>query len=181
MWKKGDPMPESESTTPEPMARRDAPRAQGGGSQRATIGRSITINGEVTGDEDLLIQGTVDGSVDLKQHALTVGPEGEVKADVTGRIVTVEGVVEGNLTGHEQVILKSTAKVKGDIKAPRVILEDGASFRGGVDMGESSRGGRPQERTGDAKRTPPASSSPTTSASTGSDRESSSRTEKATP
>lgn len=180
MWKKGDAMPEPESTTPEPMARRDAPRAQGGAPQRATIGRSISIKGEVTGDEDLLIQGTIDGSVDLKQHSITVGPEGEVNADITGRVVTVEGTVEGNLTGHEQVILKSTAKVKGDIKAPRVILEDGASFRGGVDMGESSRGGKAPERAPEVRRTPPALS-PSPSGSAGSDRESTPRTEKATP
>lgn len=105
---------------------------------RATIGRSITIRGEVTGDEDLLIQGRVDGSVNLKQHTVTVGADGEVKANVIGRVVTVEGSVEGNLTADEQVILRSSAQVEGDIAAPRVVLEDGARFRGGVDMGGAS-------------------------------------------
>jgi cytoskeletal protein CcmA (bactofilin family) len=107
-----------------------------GTGERATIGRSITIKGEVTGDEDLLIQGRVDGSIDLKQHAITVGREGEVKANITGRIVTVEGKVEGNLSADEQVILKASATVQGDISAPRVVLEDGARFRGGVDMAD---------------------------------------------
>lgn len=141
MWKKGDSTPDDDVMAPEPMARREAPRAQSGASQRATIGRSITIKGEVTGDEDLLIQGTVEGSVDLKQRAVTVGPEGDVKADIHGRIVTVEGSVEGDLYGEEQVVLKSTAKVSGDIKSPRVSLEDGATFRGGIDMGDRARDG----------------------------------------
>jgi cytoskeletal protein CcmA (bactofilin family) len=92
----------------------------------------------VTGDEDLLIQGRVDGSVDLKQHSVTVGREGEVKANIIGRVVTVEGKVEGNLSADEQVILRASATVQGDISAPRVVLEDGARFRGGVDMGEAA-------------------------------------------
>jgi len=141
MWKKED-MPE-----PSPAPRVEAapsyervapPKASG---ERATIGRSITINGQVSGDEDLLIQGRVDGSVNLKQHAVTVGAEGEVKADITARVITVEGRVEGNLSAAEQAILRGSARVEGNISAPRVILEDGARFRGGVDMGETSKRG----------------------------------------
>jgi len=110
----------------------------------ATIGRSIAIKGEVTGNEDLLIQGKVDGSVDLQQHSVTVGPDGEVHASIVGRVVMVEGKVEGNITAEEQVILRSSASVQGDITAPRVVLEDGARFRGGVDMGDAAgiRGAR---------------------------------------
>jgi cytoskeletal protein CcmA (bactofilin family) len=105
-------------------------------TERATIGRSITLRGDVTGDEDLLIQGHVEGTVDLHQHSVTVGSEGEVVASIVGRVVTVEGRVEGNISGTEQVILRSSALVKGDIRAPRVVLENGARFRGLVDMGE---------------------------------------------
>ncbi|MFL5542947.1 MAG: polymer-forming cytoskeletal protein [Longimicrobiaceae bacterium] len=105
-------------------------------TERATIGRSITLRGDVTGDEDLLIQGHVEGTVDLHQHSVTVGSEGEVVASIVGRVVTVEGRVEGNISGTEQVILRSSALVKGDIRAPRVVLESGARFRGLVDMGE---------------------------------------------
>jgi cytoskeletal protein CcmA (bactofilin family) len=100
------------------------------------IGPSITIRGEVSGDEDLLIEGKVDGSVDLELHAVTVGGEGRVKANITARVVTVEGEVEGDLKARDQVILRTAARVKGDITAPRVVLEDGANFRGLVDMGE---------------------------------------------
>jgi cytoskeletal protein CcmA (bactofilin family) len=143
MWKKEDGPDTTAAPRPamNPGVERPAsPRTAGGA---ATIGRSITIRGEVTGDEDLLIQGHVEGSVNLTQHSVTVGAEGEVKADIAARIITVEGSVEGNLKAEEQVILRSAAKVEGDIAAPRVVLEDGARFRGGVDMGETlERGGR---------------------------------------
>jgi cytoskeletal protein CcmA (bactofilin family) len=124
------------------------PQTEAVAANRATIGPSITIKGEVSGNEDLLIQGRVEGSIDLKERAVTVGPDGKVNADIDGRVVTVEGKVEGNLQALEQVILKSSARVQGDIKAPRVVLEDGATFRGMVDMGdpsqeEGTRGGQP--------------------------------------
>ena len=129
------PRPDPPRSTP-PAGERAAPVGE-----RATIGRSITIRGEVSGDEDLLIQGQVDGSVELKEQAVTVGREGKVKANITGRMVTVEGEVEGNLRADDQVILRSSAKVQGDITAPRVVLEDGATFRGGIDMGTPSTKG----------------------------------------
>jgi cytoskeletal protein CcmA (bactofilin family) len=140
MWRR-DEAPNPMPTEPQPEKQalrqdtlRSSPPVAG---ERATIGRSITIRGEVSGDEDLLIQGQVEGSVDLKDQAVTVGREGTVKANITGRMVTVEGEVEGNLKADEQVILRSSAKVQGDIVAPRVVLEDGAAFRGGIDMGVS--------------------------------------------
>jgi cytoskeletal protein CcmA (bactofilin family) len=137
MWKKEEvpaPTPAPQQMSAPPRQERTAHVSSAG--ERATIGRSITIRGEVTGDEDLLIQGRVEGSVDLKQHSVTVGSEGEVKASIIGRVVVVEGRVEGNINAEEQVILRSSAAVQGDITAPRVVLEDGARFRGGVDMGE---------------------------------------------
>jgi cytoskeletal protein CcmA (bactofilin family) len=157
MWKKDE--------IPEPVAAPRPQAAQGfqqvplkASGERATIGRSITINGEVKGDEDLLIQGRVDGSVTLKQHAVTVGPEGEVKADIGARVITVEGTVEGNLSAQEQVILRGSARVQGNITAPRVVLEDGARFRGGVDMGETRAEGAPiQKSVPGAGRTAPGS------------------------
>jgi cytoskeletal protein CcmA (bactofilin family) len=150
MWKKDDATPMDTRTLesrPEvvPSYERAAPPVappvrssnDHATSDRATIGRSITIKGEVKGDEDLLIQGRIDGSVTLKEHAVTVGPEGEVKADIGARVITVEGKVEGNLSAQEQVILRNSSRVQGNISAPRVVLEDGARFRGGVDMGET--------------------------------------------
>jgi cytoskeletal protein CcmA (bactofilin family) len=143
MWKKDDD-PEATTSVPTPTGstapskpRASQPQA---GREQATIGRSITIRGDVTGDEDLLIQGRVEGTVDLKQHNVTVGPEGRVKADLKGRMVTIEGEVDGDVRGQEQVALRASSKVNGDIVAPRVVLEDGASFLGSIDMSGKAPG-----------------------------------------
>ncbi len=141
MWKKDEAVPTfPPSPDREERPRRpEAPPSESRPGERATIGRSITIVGEVKGDEDLLIQGRVEGSVDLKDQSVTVGRDGRVKANVTARVVAVEGDVEGDLRAEEQVILRSSASVQGDIVAPRVILEDGARFRGLVDMGDPAK------------------------------------------
>jgi len=140
MWKKeeaaashpSNPVGSETSSPPPPQNRTGSP-------ELATIGRSITIHGEVTGDEDLLIQGRVDGSVSLKEQAVTVGQEGRVTAAISSRVIVVEGEVDGDLQADEQVVLRSTARVRGDITSPRVVLEDGATFTGGVDMGDPLR------------------------------------------
>lgn len=151
MWKKDDEL-EATANTPPPAgsATPTKPRTSNpqAGLEQATIGRSITIRGDVTGDEDLLIQGRIEGTVDLKQHNVTVGPEGRVKANLKGRTVTIEGEVDGDVLGQEQVALRASSKVNGDIVAPRVVLEDGASFLGSIDMS-----GKPPTA---APQTPPA-------------------------
>lgn len=140
MWKKEDEQPQRPTTvsTPRPEVARSTVARAG----HATIGPSIVIRGEVTGDEDLIIQGQVDGSVTLDLHAVTIGDGGRVKAGIKGRVITVEGDVEGDLTAQEQIVLRGTARVQGDLKAPRVVLEDGATFRGLVDMGLSMDKGK---------------------------------------
>jgi cytoskeletal protein CcmA (bactofilin family) len=147
MWKKDDPPTETFTREPERAARPERAAPPPLSAERATIGRSITIRGDVTGDEDLLIQGCVEGSVDLKQHSVTVGADGEVEASIVGRIVTIEGRVQGDIRAEEQVILRNAAFVQGDITAPRVVLEDGARFRGLVDMGDVDERAR---KTGDS-------------------------------
>jgi cytoskeletal protein CcmA (bactofilin family) len=101
---------------------------------RAIIGPSITIKGDVTGEEDLVIQGRVEGKVDLTQHNVTVGTNGRVKANVFGRSVTVEGEVEGDLHAEEHIAIRKSGKVHGNVSAPRVTIEDGAMFKGSIDM-----------------------------------------------
>ncbi len=125
-----------------PSGQTPAPRKGGG---PAMIGPSITIKGDVSGDEDLIIQGRIDGKVDLAQHNVTIGEDGRVKADVHGRTVIVEGEVEGDLRAQEQIILRHTAKVQGSIAAPRVSLEDGAVFRGGIEMDASGKPPKPAD------------------------------------
>lgn len=146
MWnkdqEKDQTMDDTPDTGPEASPSGDRTRATPA-AERAIIGDSIRIQGEVTGDEDLTIQGHVEGSVDLDQHSVTVGPDGDVNADVVARVITVEGHVDGDLTAEEQVVVRSSARVEGDISAPRVVLEDGAHFRGGVEMDEpAERGSR---------------------------------------
>ena len=134
MWRKEDEVPGQPRVGT--VASTEAPRAPLARSTgSATIGPSILVRGEVSGNEDLLIQGELDGSVALDNNSVTVGGGGRVKANITGRIITIEGNVEGNLNAKEQIILRGSAIVQGDLKAPRVVLEDGASFRGLVDMG----------------------------------------------
>lgn len=137
MWKKDEESSPTTNTSagmisqPKPTSTKHTVSSPG---EAATIGRSITIRGDVTGDEDLLIQGRIEGTVDLKQHSVTVGPEGRVKANIKGLMVTIEGEVDGDVRGQEQVALRSASKVTGDITAPRVVLEDGATFLGSIDM-----------------------------------------------
>ena len=138
MWKKDEGRPAR--PVAEGMPQVSTPSATTASPARATIGPSITVRGDVTGSEDLVIQGHVDGSVVLDQHAVGVGNEGRVNANIIARVITIEGRVEGDLTAQEQIVLRGSAHVQGDIKAPRVVLEDGATFRGLVDMGAGSTG-----------------------------------------
>lgn len=98
------------------------------------IGPSIQIKGELSGGEDLLIEGRIEGKVALAQHAVTVGAKGRLAADIHARAVHVEGEVEGNIAAEELIVLKKSARVRGDLVAPRVVIEDGARFKGSVDM-----------------------------------------------
>ena len=104
------------------------------------IGPSITIKGEVTGDEDLVIQGKVEGTVSLKAHEVSVGESGQVSADIHAKVVRIDGEVTGDITGTENVMISKLGNVRGNIIAPRVTLEDGAVFKGSIDMdpGDSS-------------------------------------------
>jgi len=98
------------------------------------IGPSIKIKGEVSGDEDLLIQGRVEGKIDLKAHEVIVGESGQVFADVSAKTVKIDGKVTGDIHGSENVVISRLGNVRGNIIAPRVLLEDGAIFKGSIDM-----------------------------------------------
>ena len=98
------------------------------------IGPSIKIKGVVSGDEDLVIQGKVEGTIELKQNELAVGPSGVVSADIHANVVKIDGEVTGDITGNEKVVISKSGNVRGNIIAPRVTLEDGAIFKGSIDM-----------------------------------------------
>jgi cytoskeletal protein CcmA (bactofilin family) len=104
----------------------------------AMIGPSITIKGEVTGEEDLLIQGKVEGTINLNGNQVSVGESGQVCANIQAKVIKVDGKVTGDITGIEKVLISKTGNVRGNIVAPRVTLEDGAIFKGSIDMDPAS-------------------------------------------
>ena len=97
-------------------------------------GKSVVIRGELNGSEDLTIEGQVEGTIQLKEHVLTIGPNGRIKAQVFARSVIVLGQVTGNVTASEKVEIRDNGSVDGDVVAPRVAIAEGAHFRGSVDM-----------------------------------------------
>jgi len=109
-------------------------KVAGRSSDAAVIGRSIKINGDVRGDEDLRIEGDVSGTVELKNSALTIGKEGRVKADVYARSIAVDGEIRGDLYAAERVSVHVNARVQGNIIAPKVSIEEGAHFKGSIEM-----------------------------------------------
>ena len=100
----------------------------------AVIGSTIKIKGEVSGGENLVIEGSVEGSVELTGHDLTIGQKGQVKANVAAKTIKVEGQITGDISGSEKVVLTRSGRMLGNIVAPRVTLEDGAKFKGSIDM-----------------------------------------------
>jgi cytoskeletal protein CcmA (bactofilin family) len=103
----------------------------------ASLSPGIKIKGEITGSEDLFIDGNVEGKVTFRNAVLTVGPNANVKADIDAREIVIRGRVEGKLDGSERVQIGSTAKVIGDIRSSRIAIEDGAEFRGKVEAGKA--------------------------------------------
>ena len=109
-------------------------KLSGRGGDAAVIGRSIQINGDLRGGEDLRIEGDVTGTVELKNSALTIGKEGRVKADVYARSIAVDGEIKGDLYAAERVTIHVNARVQGNIIAPKISIEEGAHFKGSIEM-----------------------------------------------
>src|ERR1043166_9588456 len=98
------------------------------------IGKSVVIKGELNGSEDLTIEGHVEGTIQLRDHVLTIGPNGRIKAQIFAKAVIVLGEVTGNVSASDKVDIRDNGSVDGDIIAPRVAIAEGAHFRGSVDM-----------------------------------------------
>ena len=101
---------------------------------RVQIGRSVILKGELTGSEDLAIEGQIEGKIELPDHVLTIGPNGKIRATIVAKAVVVLGEVLGNIVATEKVDIRDNGSVDGDITAPRVAIAEGAQFRGKVDM-----------------------------------------------
>ena len=144
----GAPEPERTAITPmSPATPEAAPAAAARPTvmttaDQATIGKSLVIKGEVTGSEALYIDGRVEGSINLAGNRVTVGRNGVVNANVTAREIVVLGKVRGNLTASDRVDIRSDGSLTGDVIAARISIEDGAYFKGGIDI---RKGGAPAQ------------------------------------
>ena len=111
-------------------------------SRLVNIGQTIFIKGELTGTEDLTIEGRVEGKIELKDHNLTIGPNGKIKADVYAKSIVITGELLGNAYASEKVEITNAGILKGDITLPRIVIADGAQFKGSVDMDKGHTGQR---------------------------------------
>jgi cytoskeletal protein CcmA (bactofilin family) len=123
-------------------------------ADQATIGKSLVIKGEVTGSESLYIDGRVEGSINLSGNRVTVGRNGVVAANINAREIVVLGKVRGNLTASDRVDIRSDGSLTGDVVAARISIEDGAYFKGGIDIRKAGQG--QQKTNGEDKSIPPA-------------------------
>jgi cytoskeletal protein CcmA (bactofilin family) len=112
----------------------------------ANIGKSISIKGDLSGKEDLIIEGTVEGRVDLPDNQLTVGANGNVNAEVHAKAVIVVGKVTGNVRGTERIEIQATGSVEGDVSAPRLVVAEGAVLNGSIEMGAAATQAQPQAK-----------------------------------
>jgi cytoskeletal protein CcmA (bactofilin family) len=163
MWKRDEAVRPAQPAAPQPPA-----PAMGAAVPRTeatthnierdivNIGKSVVIKGELNGSEDLTIEGQVEGTIQLKDHVLTIGPNGRIKAQVFAKSVIVLGEVTGNVTASDKVDIRDNGSVDGDIVAPRVAIAEGAHFRGSVDM-QRKASAQPQAPVG--KPAPAAASS----------------------
>jgi cytoskeletal protein CcmA (bactofilin family) len=154
MWgKKDEPetSPTANPAPPQPAVPRPAPRAAAppagsspasgdrASSSQAQVGKSLHLKGEITGSEDLFIDGEVEGTVELKDNNLTIGPNGNVHADVQARSITILGRLHGNVRAGDKVEIRKTGSLEGDLATARIIIEDGAVFRGSIDIVQAGR------------------------------------------
>jgi len=131
------------------------------------IGKSVVLRGELTGNEDLYLDGEVEGNINLRDHKLVIGPNGKIKATITARDVVLHGNVTGNITASERVELKRSCTLTGDVTTQRIVIEDGAFFKGAIDIKENKeREVRVEQRKATASASGLGSSSGSLSSST---------------
>ncbi|MBZ5524709.1 MAG: polymer-forming cytoskeletal protein [Acidobacteriia bacterium] len=160
MWKRPDDKPQPSSPASQPAA--STTLAAGGSSGAparetrplevtktgesfrhdvaAHIGKSVLVKGELSGSEDLYLDGEVEGLIELRDHSLVIGPNGRIRANVSAREVVIHGRVEGNVNASERAELKKSSVLIGDVSTQRIVIEDGAFFKGSVDLKKDSKG-----------------------------------------
>ena len=112
---------------------RTAPESDSG-KGAASIGKSVTVKGQIFSREDLIVDGEIEGAIELNDHRLTVGPNGRVRAGIKAREIVVLGTIDGNVEALVKIDIRKDAKLVGDIKTARIIIEDGAYFKGSIDI-----------------------------------------------
>jgi cytoskeletal protein CcmA (bactofilin family) len=147
----------SSSTPPAPTAQKSQSAApsretQAGSGKAVNIGPSVHIKGTLSGQEDLTVDGKVEGKITLKDHVLTIGANGQIEASLQAKAVIVHGKVIGDITADNRVEIAPSGTVHGDVRAPRVAIADGAMFRGSVDMdsGASAKVEKPRTQSNEA-------------------------------
>ena len=131
-------------------------RRHPGGIEMANIGKSISIKGDVVGEEDTILEGRVEGRVSLRNHHLTIGPNGDVQGEVSAKQVTIVGKVSGNVVASERIEVRETGRIQGDLVAPRLTVAEGAIINGAITMKEVGALGqvRPAEKKPDLTHVP---------------------------
>ncbi len=135
-------------------AGRSEHRSSGAGLDAVSIGKSVIVKGELSGNEDMTIEGRIEGKVDLHQHVLTIGPNAKLNAQIAAKTVVVIGEVKGNITASDKITIREQGSVDGDVSAPRVAIAEGAHFRGSIDMQQRTRpaaAAKPVDAAGAAK------------------------------
>jgi cytoskeletal protein CcmA (bactofilin family) len=160
MWKPTNPQTSSPANEPRPATPTPTPAAEPtpvsaprnavmNNQEQATIGKSLVIKGEVSGSESLYIDGRVEGSINLSGNRVTIGRNGVVSANINAREIVVMGKVKGNLAAQDRVDIRNEGSLTGDVVAQRISIEDGAFFKGGIDIRKP--GGESQKPNGAAK------------------------------
>ncbi len=129
-----NPTPETPHAAPPAFVPETSARIQAGTADQATIGKGLFIKGEITGSESLYIDGKVEGAINLPGNRVTIGRNGQVGANITAREVVVLGKVRGNVSATDRVDIRAEGSLNGDVAAARISIEDGAFFKGGIDI-----------------------------------------------
>jgi cytoskeletal protein CcmA (bactofilin family) len=141
------------------------PSSPRGGS--AALGKNVTVKGQIFAREDLTIDGEVEGTVECQEHRLTIGPNARVQAGLKAREIIIHGSIQGNVDATDKIDIKKEAKLVGDIKTSRIVIEDGAYFKGSIDISKATAGApKPSQQTNSAQSAPSSSQSPIAASAT---------------
>jgi len=127
------------------LTRGSAARGHSAEERRTNVwfGKSVAFKGDLLSAEDMALDGQIEGTINVRDHSLTIGPDADIRADIVGKIVIVRGRVKGKIIANEKIYLHETASVEGDISSPTIVIAEGATFRGTSDMSARAGSGKP--------------------------------------